>query len=60
MFCSLHSQLTRILNDIVEHESGVKILNNIVDNIEQCVGCTTLFNLVFINFEQATIFGLVG
>ena len=59
MFCSLHSQLTTILNDIVEHESGVKILNNIVDNIEQCVGSTTLFNLVFINFEQATIFGLV-
>ena len=37
MFCCPHcSHLSTILNNIVEPESGVTILFNIVDNYEQC------------------------
>ena len=36
MFCCLHcSQLSTILNNIVEVELGVTMLNSIVDNCEQ-------------------------
>ena len=37
MLCGPHcSHLSTILNNIVEPESGVTILFNIVDNYEQC------------------------
>ena len=37
MFCYPHcSKLSIILNNIVEPESSVTMLNNIVDNIEKC------------------------
>ncbi len=37
MLCCLHcSQLLTILNNIAEPESGVTMLDNIVDNYEQC------------------------
>ena len=37
MFCCPHcSRLLKILNNVVEPESDVTMLNNIVDNIEQC------------------------
>ena len=37
MFCCPHcSELLTILNNVVEPESGVTILKNIVDNCEQC------------------------
>jgi hypothetical protein len=40
--------LSTILNNIVEPESGVTIFFNIVDNCEQC-GQQNLFNPVFIS-----------
>jgi hypothetical protein len=40
--------LSTILNNIVEPESGVTILFNIVDNYELDVGSKALFNPVFI------------
>ena len=46
------SQLPTIVNNIVESESGVTMLNNIVDNCEQCrqhnecLFRTTMFNAV--------------
>ncbi len=43
------------MNNIVEPKSGVTMLNNNVDNIEQC-GKQTLFNPVFINPEQVDRF----
>ena len=37
MFCCPHcSELLPKLNDVVEPESGVTMLKNIVDNCEQC------------------------
>ena len=35
-FCPHCSQLSPIMNNIVEPESGVTMMNSIVDNIEQC------------------------
>jgi hypothetical protein len=40
--------LSTILNSIVEPESGVTILFNIVETVDN-VGSTTLFNPVYIN-----------
>ena len=37
MFCCPHySRLLTILNNVVEPESGVTMLKNIVENCEQC------------------------
>jgi hypothetical protein len=46
--CPRFSQLSTILNNIAEPESGVTILFNIVDSMNN-VGSKTLFNPVFIN-----------
>ena len=50
------------IEQVVEPEcspqSGVTMLNNIADIIEQC-GSTTLFNPVFNNLLQLIIFGRV-
>ena len=43
------------MNNIVEPKSGVTMLNNNVDNMEQC-GQQTLFNPVFINPDRLIIF----
>ena len=45
-----------MLNNIVEPESGATMLNNIVDNYEQCIGSKTLFSPVFINPYRLSIF----
>jgi hypothetical protein len=50
MFCCPRcSHLSTILNNIVDPESGVTTLFNIVDNCEQSVGSKVLFNPVFIS-----------
>jgi hypothetical protein len=51
MLCGPHcSHLSTILNNIVEPESGVTILLNIVDNCEQCgphnIYCSILFSSI--------------
>ena len=58
----LPSTLFNLVNNIVQHfkawispQSGVKILNKILDNIEQSHS-KTLFNAVFINPEQVVHF----
>ena len=49
--CPGSSWFSTKLNNIVEHKSDVTILDNIVDNCEQCAS-KTLFNPVLINLEQ--------
>ena len=50
--------LFNVVNNIVQYclQSGVTMLNNIVDNLEQNVGSKTLFNAVFIRPEQVVRF----
>ena len=56
-------QLFIVVDNIVHYcwawinpQSGVTMLNNIVDNYELNVGSTTLLHPVFINLEQVIIF----
>ncbi len=42
-----------VVNNIVEPESGVSMLNNVVDNIVNNMDSTTLFNPVFNNIAKS-------
>ena len=53
MLCGPHcSHLSTILNNIVEPESGVTILSNIVDNCEQLMWVTQHCLILFSSILQ--------
>ena len=59
MFCCSHcSKLSKTLNNIVESELVVTMLNDIVDNSEQCGQKNFVQSDVFVNLEQVTFFAV--
>ena len=55
--CPHCSKFSTILNDIVESELVVTMLNNIVDNYEQC-GQQNFVQSCFVNLEQVIFFAV--